>query len=254
MTQQEAPIIQFEGVNKWYASNGYHVLRDVNLSFAKGEKVVICGPSGSGKSTLIRCINALEEYQQGKLTVDGTVVGDDVKGIDKVRREVGMVFQQFNLFPHLTVLENLTLAPMWVGKVPKAEAEERAMQQLKRVRIAEQAQKYPLQLSGGQQQRVAIARALCLTPKIMLFDEPTSALDPEMVGEVLDVMVQLAHEGMTMMVVTHEMGFARKVANRVIFIDVGGRILEDCSKDEFFNHPENRQPRTKDFLNKILQH
>ena len=245
-------IVSIDGLNKWYGD--FHVLRDINLDVAKGERIVICGPSGSGKSTLIRCINRLEEHQQGTLRVDGVELTDDVKAIEAIRKQVGMVFQQFNLFPHLTVLENLTLAPMWVGKLPKKDAEERAMQQLKRVRIAEQAGKYPLQLSGGQQQRVAIARALCLTPKIMLFDEPTSALDPEMVGEVLDVMVGLAKEGMTMMVVTHEMGFARKVANRVIFIDVGGKILEDCSKDEFFGHPENRQPRTKDFLNKILQH
>ena len=251
MTSNATPLIEFKGVNKWYASNGYHVLRDVNLQFAKGEKVVICGPSGSGKSTLIRCINALEEYQEGTLTVDGTVLGDDLKGIDKVRREVGMVFQQFNLFPHLTVLENLTLAPMWVGKVPKAEAEERAMQQLKRVRIAEQAQKYPLQLSGGQQQRVAIARALCLTPKIMLFDEPTSALDPEMVGEVLNVMVEMADQGITMICVTHEMGFARQVADRVIFMDQG-QIVEQNTAAAFFDNPQNE--RTQDFLSKILAH
>ena len=253
MTSNATPIIEFKGVNKWYASNGYHVLRDVNLQFAKGEKVVICGPSGSGKSTLIRCINALEEYQEGTLTVDGTVLGDDLKGIDQVRREVGMVFQQFNLFPHLTVMENLILSPTWVAKMPRKEAIDKAMVQLERVRIAEHANKYPLQLSGGQQQRVAIARALCLTPKIMLFDEPTSALDPEMVGEVLDVMVQLANEGMTMMCVTHEMGFARKVSNRVIFMDQG-KIVEDCPKDDFFNKPEERSPRAKDFLSKILAH
>ena len=251
MTSNATPIIEFKGVNKWYASNGYHVLRDVNLEFAKGEKVVICGPSGSGKSTLIRCINALEEYQEGTLTVDGTLLGDDLKGIDKVRREVGMVFQQFNLFPHLTVLENLTLAPMWVGKVPKKDAEERAMQQLNRVRIAEQAKKYPLQLSGGQQQRVAIARALCLTPKIMLFDEPTSALDPEMIKEVLDVMTELAGQGITMLCVTHEMGFAKAVADRVIFMDQG-QIVEENTPHEFFDNPKS--DRTKDFLSKILGH
>ncbi|MCB2016293.1 MAG: amino acid ABC transporter ATP-binding protein [Hydrogenophaga sp.] len=251
MSQQEAPIIHFEKVNKWYASNGYHVLRDINLEFAKGEKVVICGPSGSGKSTLIRCVNALEEYQEGKLTVDGTVVGDDVKGVDKVRREVGMVFQQFNLFPHLTVLENLILSPTWVARMPRNEAIEKAMAQLERVRIAEHANKFPLQLSGGQQQRVAIARALCLTPKIMLFDEPTSALDPEMIKEVLDVMIGLADQGMTMLCVTHEMGFAKAVADRVIFMDQG-QVVEQNTPDEFFNHPQNE--RSKDFLSKILGH
>ncbi len=207
------PIIRFEKVNKWYG-NSFHVLRDLDLEVARGERIVICGPSGSGKSTLIRCINALEEYQEGRIAVDGVELTDDVKAVEQVRRKVGMVFQQFNLFPHLTVLENLTLAPMWVGHLPKKEAEDRAMQQLQRVRIAEQAQKYPLQLSGGQQQRVAIARALCLTPKIMLFDEPTSALDPEMIKEVLDVMIELAGQGMTMLCVTHEMGFAKAVADR----------------------------------------
>ncbi|MFZ9511738.1 MAG: amino acid ABC transporter ATP-binding protein, partial [Burkholderiaceae bacterium] len=215
----ESPIIQFANVNKWYGQ--FHVLRDINLSVARGERIVICGPSGSGKSTLIRCVNRLEEHQQGDIVVDGITVGDDFKAMDQIRKQVGMVFQQFNLFPHLTVLENLTLSPMWVGKVPKKDAEERAMQQLNRVRIAEQAHKYPLQLSGGQQQRVAIARALCLTPKIMLFDEPTSALDPEMINEVLDVMIELAHQGITMLCVTHEMGFARQVADRVIFMDQG---------------------------------
>jgi len=243
-------IIQFEKVNKWYG-NSFHVLRDIDLDVAKGERIVICGPSGSGKSTLIRCINRLEEHQEGRLVVDGTELSDDVKAIERVRREVGMVFQQFNLFPHLTVLENLTLAPMWVGKMPKAEAEERAMQQLNRVRIAEQAAKYPLQLSGGQQQRVAIARALCLTPKIMLFDEPTSALDPEMIKEVLDVMIELAGQGMTMLCVTHEMGFAKAVANRVILMDQG-QIVEENSPDEFFDSPKNE--RTRDFLSKILGH
>jgi general L-amino acid transport system ATP-binding protein len=212
---------------------------------------VICGPSGSGKSTLIRCINRLEEHQEGQLIVDGIELSDDVKAIDQVRRQVGMVFQQFNLFPHLTVLENLTLAPMWVGRMPKKQAEERAMQQLTRVRIAEQALKYPLQLSGGQQQRVAIARALCLTPKIMLFDEPTSALDPEMIKEVLDVMTELAKGGITMVCVTHEMGFAKAVADRVIFMDQG-QIVEQNTPHEFFNAPKSE--RTKDFLSKILGH
>jgi general L-amino acid transport system ATP-binding protein len=243
-------IITFDKVNKWYG-NSFHVLRDIDLEVARGERIVICGPSGSGKSTLIRCINRLEEHQQGRLVVDGTELSDDVKAIEKVRREVGMVFQQFNLFPHLTVLENLTLAPMWVGKTPRKEAEERAMAQLTRVRIAEQAQKYPLQLSGGQQQRVAIARALCLTPKIMLFDEPTSALDPEMIKEVLDVMTELAKGGITMICVTHEMGFAKAVADRVIFMDQG-QIVEQNTPDEFFNHPKSE--RTKDFLSKILGH
>ena len=243
------PIIEFSKVNKWYGD--FHVLRDIDLSVARGERIVVCGPSGSGKSTLIRCINRLEEHQTGHLTVDGVELTDDVKSIESARRQVGMVFQQFNLFPHLTVLENLTLAPMGVGKVPKAEAEERAMQQLKRVRIAEQAQKYPLQLSGGQQQRVAIARALCLTPKIMLFDEPTSALDPEMVGEVLNVMVEMADQGITMICVTHEMGFARQVADRVIFMDQG-QIVEQNTAAAFFDNPQNE--RTQDFLSKILAH
>ena len=243
-------IISFTGVNKWYG-NDFHVLRDIDLSVAKGERIVICGPSGSGKSTLIRCINRLEEHQQGSLVVDGIELGDDVKAIDDVRKKVGMVFQQFNLFPHLTVLENLTLSPMWVGKMPKKEAEEKAMIQLKRVRIAEQANKYPLQLSGGQQQRVAIARALCLKPKIMLFDEPTSALDPEMIKEVLDVMIEMANEGITMLCVTHEMGFAKAVADRVIFMDQG-QIVEQNTPDEFFNHPQS--DRSRDFLSKILGH
>jgi general L-amino acid transport system ATP-binding protein len=244
------PIISFRKVNKWYG-NAFHVLRDIDLEVAQGERIVICGPSGSGKSTLIRCINRLEEHQEGQLIVDGTELTDDIKAIEKVRLQVGMVFQQFNLFPHLTVLDNLTLAPMWVSKMPKAEAEQRAMQQLKRVRIAEQAGKYPLQLSGGQQQRVAIARALCLTPKIMLFDEPTSALDPEMIKEVLDVMTELAKGGITMICVTHEMGFAKAVADRVIFMDQG-QIVEENSPEEFFNHPKSE--RTKDFLSKILGH
>ena len=250
MTNTEQPIIQFQKVNKWYG-NDFHVLRDIDLNVAKGERIVICGPSGSGKSTLIRCINRLEEHQEGHLIVDGTELTDDIKAIDRVRREVGMVFQQFNLFPHLTVLENLTLSPMWVGKIPKKEAEERAMHQLERVKIANQARKYPLQLSGGQQQRVAIARALCLTPKIMLFDEPTSALDPEMIKEVLDVMIGLADQGMTMLCVTHEMGFAKAVADRVIFMDQG-QIVEQNTPEEFFNNPQNE--RSKDFLSKILGH
>jgi general L-amino acid transport system ATP-binding protein len=240
-------VIEFAGVNKWYGP--FHVLRDIDLRVKRGERIVVCGPSGSGKSTLIRCINRLEAHQQGRLVVDGIELADDVKAIESVRRKVGMVFQQFNLFPHLTVLENLTLAPMWVGKVPKAEAEERALQQLKRVRIAEQALKHPLQLSGGQQQRVAIARALCLTPKIMLFDEPTSALDPEMVNEVLDVMIELAGQGITMVCVTHEMGFARSVADRVVFMDQG-QIVEQNTPQEFFGNP--RFDRTREFLSKVL--
>ena len=248
-TTASTPIITFDKVNKWYGD--FHVLRDIDLSVAKGERIVICGPSGSGKSTLIRCVNRLEEHQQGRLVVDGVELSDDVKAIEAIRRSVGMVFQQFNLFPHLTVLENLTLSPMWVGKVPKKEAEERAMHQLQRVQIAEQAKKYPLQLSGGQQQRVAIARALCLTPKIMLFDEPTSALDPEMIKEVLDVMIEWANQGITMLCVTHEMGFARQVADRVIFMDQG-QIVEQNSAAEFFANPRNE--RTRDFLSKILAH
>jgi general L-amino acid transport system ATP-binding protein len=244
------PIVSFEKVNKWYGNN-FHALRDIDLQVGRGERIVICGPSGSGKSTLIRCINRLEEHQQGRLTVDGIELSDDVKAIEHVRREVGMVFQQFNLFPHLTVLENLTLAPRWVARTPRDRAEERAMQQLQRVRIAEQARKYPMQLSGGQQQRVAIARALCLTPKILLFDEPTSALDPEMIKEVLDVMIELAGQGITMVCVTHEMEFAKAVADRVIFMDQG-QILEVAAPQEFFNHPKNE--RTRDFLSKILGH
>ena len=244
------PIIRFDKVNKWYGNN-FHVLRDIDLEVAAGERIVVCGPSGSGKSTLIRCINRLEEHQEGRIVVDGVELSDDVRAIERVRKEVGMVFQQFNLFPHLTVLENLTLAPMWVGKLPKKEAEQRAMAQLERVRIAEQAAKYPLQLSGGQQQRVAIARALCLRPRIMLFDEPTSALDPEMIKEVLDVIIELARGGMTMICVTHEMGFAKAVANRVIFMDQG-QIVEQNEPEEFFAHPKSE--RTRDFLSKILGH
>ena len=242
-------IVSFEKVNKWFGQ--FHVLRDIDLQVRKGERIVICGPSGSGKSTLIRCINRLEEHQQGRITVAGTELGEDLRAIDLVRKQVGMVFQQFNLFPHLTVLENLTLSPMWVGKIPKKEAEEKAMQQLERVKIAEQALKYPLQLSGGQQQRVAIARALCLKPKIMLFDEPTSALDPEMIKEVLDVMVEMADAGITMICVTHEMGFAKAVADRVIFMDQG-QIVEQNKPDEFFKNPQT--DRAQDFLSKILGH
>ena len=244
-----SPIIEFSKVNKWYGE--FHVLRDIDLSVAKGERIVVCGPSGSGKSTLIRCINRLEVHQAGTLTVDGTELTDDVKSIETVRRQVGMVFQQFNLFPHLTVLENLTLAPIQVSKLSVADATERAMQQLERVRIAEQAHKYPLQLSGGQQQRVAIARALCLTPQVMLFDEPTSALDPEMIKEVLDVMVELAEQGITMLCVTHEMGFAKAVADRVIFMDQG-QIVEQNSPQAFFDNPQHE--RTQDFLAKIIGH
>ena len=245
----DAPTIQIKGLNKWYGS--FHVLRDINLDVAHGERIVICGPSGSGKSTLIRCINRLEEHQEGKIIVDGVRLTNDLKQIDAVRREVGMVFQSFNLFPHLTVLENCTLAPIWVRKTPKAEAEATAMEYLERVKIPEQADKFPGQLSGGQQQRVAIARSLCMKPKIMLFDEPTSALDPEMIKEVLDVMVDLAETGMTMLVVTHEMGFASQVANRVTFMDEG-QIVEQNTPDEFFNNPQS--DRTKLFLGQILSH
>ncbi|MEK9965282.1 MAG: amino acid ABC transporter ATP-binding protein [Rhodospirillaceae bacterium] len=244
-----APTIEIEGLNKWYGA--FHVLRDINLNVAERERIVICGPSGSGKSTLIRCINRLEEHQEGRIVVDGTRLTNDLKNIDAVRREVGMVFQSFNLFPHLTVLENCTLAPIWVRKTPKAEAEAVAMEYLERVKIPEQADKYPGQLSGGQQQRVAIARSLCMKPKIMLFDEPTSALDPEMIKEVLDVMVDLADTGMTMLVVTHEMGFAAQVADRVIFMDEG-QIVEQNNPEAFFNNPQS--DRTKLFLSQILSH
>ena len=243
-TETAVELIQ---LNKWYGD--FHVLRDINLKVRGGERIVICGPSGSGKSTMIRCINRLEEHQGGQILVDGVEVTADLKKIDEVRREVGMVFQHFNLFPHLTILENCTLAPIWVRKMPKKDAEEDAMRFLAKVKIPEQANKYPGQLSGGQQQRVAIARALCMRPKIMLFDEPTSALDPEMVKEVLDTMVQLAQDGMTMLVVTHEMGFARQVANRVIFMDAG-QIVEMNEPNEFFNHPQHE--RTKLFLSQIL--
>ena len=245
-TNAEA-IIQLQGVNKWYGQ--FHVLKDINLNEASGERIVLCGPSGSGKSTTIRCINRLEEHQQGRIIVDGTELTSDLKHIEAIRSEVGMVFQHFNLFPHLTVLQNCTLAPMWVRKMPKRKAEEIAMHYLERVRIPEQANKFPGQLSGGQQQRVAIARALCMKPKIMLFDEPTSALDPEMVKEVLDTMVSLAEDGMTMLCVTHEMGFARTVANRVIFMD-RGEVVEVAEPNQFFDNPQNEC--TKLFLGQIL--
>jgi general L-amino acid transport system ATP-binding protein len=241
--------IELVGVNKWYGE--FHVLKDINLRVHRGERIVICGPSGSGKSTMIRCINRLEEHQQGSIIVDGIELTNDLKRIDEIRREVGMCFQHFNLFPHLTILENLTLAPIWVRKMPKKDADELAMHFLRKVKIPEQANKYPGQLSGGQQQRVAIARALCMKPKIMLFDEPTSALDPEMVKEVLETMVSLAEEGMTMLCVTHEMGFARQVANRVIFMDAG-QIIEMNEPEAFFSNPQHE--RTKLFLSQILGH
>src|ERR1051325_7962767 len=249
MQVSDEVMISMDGVHKWYGQ--FHVLKDINLAVHKGERIVICGPSGSGKSALIRCINRLEEHQRGKIVVDKVELGNDVKNIELVRREVGMVFQHFNLFPHLTVLENLTLAPIWVRKLPRAQAEEAAMIYLKRVKIPEQAKKYPGQLSGGQQQRVAIARSLCMNPKVMLFDEPTSALDPEMIKEVLDVMIELAQSGMTMICVTHEMGFARTVANRVIFMD-RGEIIEQNEPHAFFNNPQSE--RTKLFLSQILHH
>jgi general L-amino acid transport system ATP-binding protein len=249
MSVSDEVAISIEQMNKWYGT--FHVLRDINLNVFRGERIVVAGPSGSGKSTLIRCVNALEEHQKGRIEVDGTVLSSDLKNIDKIRSEVGMVFQHFNLFPHLTILENCTLAPIWVRKTPKKEAEETAMHFLEKVKIPEQADKYPGQLSGGQQQRVAIARSLCMRPRIMLFDEPTSALDPEMIKEVLDTMVALAEEGMTMICVTHEMGFARQVANRVIFMDAG-QIVEQNEPEEFFNNPQNE--RTKLFLSQILGH
>ena len=242
------PIVSIAGLNKWYGD--FHVLRDIDLEVGRGERIVICGPSGSGKSTLIRCINALEEFQEGKIVVDGIELGPNLRRVDEVRREVGMVFQSFNLFPHLTVLENCTLAPIWVRNIPKKEAEAAAMKYLERVRIPDKANKYPGQISGGQQQRVAIARALTMNPKVMLFDEPTSALDPEMVKEVLDTMVDLANEGMTMLVVTHEMGFAKEVANRVIFMDAG-QVIEANTPDRFFSNPQHA--RTKLFLSQILR-
>jgi general L-amino acid transport system ATP-binding protein len=243
----EDVAIQLIGMHKWYGE--FHVLKDINLTVERGEKIVVCGPSGSGKSTMIRCINRLEEHQQGQIIVDGIELTNDVKKIDEIRREVGMVFQHFNLFPHLTVLENCTLAPIWVRKTPKEEAEAVAMKFLERVKIPEQALKYPGQLSGGQQQRVAIARSLCMNPRIMLFDEPTSALDPEMISEVLDTMISLAEEGMTMICVTHEMGFAKTVADRVLFMDAG-EIIEQAPPQEFFDNPQS--DRTKLFLSQIL--
>ena len=243
----EAAIIEITGMHKWFGE--FHVLQDINLVVQKKERIVICGPSGSGKSTLIRCINRLEEHQRGSIVVDGIALTDDIKNIEKIRADVGMVFQHFNLFPHLTIVENLSLGPIWVRKIPKKEAEETAMYYLEKVQIAEQAQKFPGQLSGGQQQRVAIARSLCMAPKVMLFDEPTSALDPEMIKEVLDVMIDLAREGMTMLVVTHEMGFAKSVAHRVLFMDYG-QIVEQDTPEEFFDNPKN--DRTKLFLSQIL--
>jgi general L-amino acid transport system ATP-binding protein len=246
-SRAEKSMIEMIDVHKWFGD--FHVLKGIHLSVQKQERIVICGPSGSGKSTLIRCINRLEEHQRGRIVVDGIELGDNIKHIEKIRAEVGMVFQHFNLFPHLTILENLTLGPIWVRKSPKKEAEESAMYFLEKVHIAEQARKYPGQLSGGQQQRVAIARSLCMAPKVMLFDEPTSALDPEMIKEVLDVMIDLAQEGMTMIVVTHEMGFARSVAHRVLFMDFG-LIVEGNTPDEFFKNP--RHERTRLFLNQIL--
>jgi general L-amino acid transport system ATP-binding protein len=241
-------IVTVAALNKWYGD--FHVLRDISLDVAKGERIVICGPSGSGKSTLIRCMNALEEFQEGRIVIDGIELGPNLRRVDEVRREVGMVFQSFNLFPHLTVLENCTLAPIWVRHIPKKDAEAAAMKYLERVRIPDKADKYPGQISGGQQQRVAIARALTMSPKVMLFDEPTSALDPEMVKEVLDTMVDLANEGMTMLVVTHEMGFAKEVANRVVFMDAG-QIIEANTPANFFANPQH--PRTKLFLSQILR-
>lgn len=242
--------IQLINMNKWYGD--FHVLKDINLNVKEGERIVICGPSGSGKSTVIRCVNHLEEHQKGQIIVNGEEITGDVKQLERLRTDVGMCFQHFNLFPHLSIIDNLTLAPIWVKKTPKKEAEEIAMKYLERVKIPDQAFKYPGQLSGGQQQRVAIARSLCMDPKIMLFDEPTSALDPEMISEVLDVMVELANEGgMTMLVVTHEMGFAKKVADRVIFMDAG-QIIEENTPDEFFNNPQSE--RTQLFLSQIIDH
>ena len=248
-SQEGGLIIQIENMNKWYGQ--FHVLKNINLEVKQGEKIVICGPSGSGKSTVIRCINRLEEHQEGTIIVDGIELTRDVKDIEKIRREVGMVFQQFNLFPHLTILDNLTLGPIWVRKMPRRAAIEIATQYLERVKIPEQMHKYPNQLSGGQQQRVAIARSLCMNPRIMLFDEPTSALDPEMIKEVLDVMIELADEGMTMLCVTHEMNFARTVADSVLFMDEG-EIIERRPPEDFFNNPESE--RTKKFLDQILSH
>jgi general L-amino acid transport system ATP-binding protein len=242
-------MIEFEHLNKWYGS--YHALRDINLQINKGERVIICGPSGSGKSTLLRCVNALERFESGSLRVNGITLNDDLRSIQKVRQSAGMVFQQFNLFPHLSVLENLTLAPQQVKKIPMEQAQELALTQLRRVKIEEHAHKYPAQLSGGQQQRVAIARALCMEPEILLFDEPTSALDPEMVQEVLDVMIELASQGTTMVCVTHEMGFAKRVSSRIVFMDQG-QIMEEASPEDFFLRPQHQ--RTKEFLAKLLDH
>lgn len=244
-----AMVIEISGMHKWFGA--FHVLKDINLNVSRGDRIVICGPSGSGKSTLIRCINRLEQHQRGRIAVNGIELGNDLKRIDEVRAEVGMVFQSYNLFPHLSILENCTLAPIWVRKMPKAAANEVAMKYLERVQIADQANKFPGQLSGGQQQRVAIARALCMNPQVMLFDEPTSSLDPEMIKEVLDVMIDLAQEGMTMICVTHEMGFARTVAGRVIFMDEG-QIVEENTPEAFFNNPQH--PRTREFLSQILSH
>ncbi len=249
MSVSDEVKIQLKGVNKWYGE--FHVLKDINLTVRKGERIVVCGPSGSGKSTMIRCLNRLEEHQQGHILVGNTELTNDLKNIETIRREVGMVFQHFNLFPHLTVLENCCLAPIWVRKTPRKEAEATAMKYLERVKIPDQAYKYPGQLSGGQQQRVAIARSLCMNPEVMLFDEPTSALDPEMIKEVLDVMIELAQEGMTMICVTHEMGFAKTVANRVIFMD-GGQVIEENNPHDFFDNPQS--DRTKLFLSQILAH
>lgn len=246
-TGTDRPIVEIIGMHKWYGD--FHVLKDINLTVQAGERIVICGPSGSGKSTMIRCINRLEEHQRGQIIVDGIELTKDIKNIEKVRAEVGMVFQHFNLFPHLTILDNLTLGPIWVRKTPKKQAEEEAMVYLEKVKIAEQALKFPGQLSGGQQQRVAIARSLCMKPNLMLFDEPTSALDPEMIKEVLDVMILLAEEGMTMLVVTHEMGFAKSVAHRVMFMDAG-QVVEENTPDAFFDNPQH--DRTKEFLSQIL--
>src|SRR5262245_7528292 len=248
-TARREAAVELIGVHKWFGA--FQVLRNINLQVAQGEKIVICGPSGSGKSTLIRCINRLETHQAGRIVVDGNELTDDLRQVEKVRAEVGMVFQSFNLFPHLTVLDNLCLGPVWVKKMPRAEAEKVALKYLERVHIPEQALKYPGQLSGGQQQRVAIARALCMSPRIMLFDEPTSALDPEMIKEVLDVMVELARSGMTMLVVTHEMGFARSVADRMVFMD-RGEIVEEAPPEQFFSNP--RSSRTRQFLSQILEH
>ena len=249
MSDTPTYAVELDAVHKWFGE--FHVLNDVSLAVGRAERIVVCGPSGSGKSTMVRCINGLEGHQRGRITVDGVTLTTDIKSVEAIRREVGMVFQDFNLFPHMTALENLTLAPIWVRRLPKKEANERAMAYLERVHIADQADKYPAQLSGGQQQRVAIARALCMQPKVMLFDEPTSALDPEMIKEVLDVMIELADDGMTMIVITHEMGFAKTVANQMVFMDEG-RIVESATPDKFFDAPDHE--RTRLFLSQILAH